>query len=219
VLDIESSRATDWHDATRRAGWTARKPPPTKALRVRGEATATGTDGGAGGGIGRGSGASARRNAHLTHQENRGVGRHGWLRLTPAYSYRLVAEALAHRCDEAPVVLDPFSGSGTTGLVAAEHGLRAHLVDVNPFLVWFATAKTRSYDLADLDRAREVGHAMAQQAPDLDPDGLWAPALHRIERWWPPAELDALSGCGTCSTRSRRPSRSPTCCGWCCAAR
>jgi hypothetical protein len=139
-----------------------------------------------------GAGAPSRRHAHLTHTENRDAGRHGWLRLTPAYSYRLVAETLANRLDDDPVVLDPFSGSGTTGLVAAEHGLRAHLVDVNPFLVWLAGAKTRTYDLADLDRAREVGHAMASQGPDLDTAGLWAPALHRIDRWWRPAELDAL---------------------------
>ena len=157
---------------------------------MRGEAMAAGADGGVGcGGAG---GGPARRNAHLTHQENRGVGRHGWLRLTPAYSYRLVAEALADRCGDAPVVLDPFSGSGTTGLVAAEHGLRAHLVDVNPFLVWFATAKTRTYRPADLARAGEIGHALARHARHLDPDGLWAPALHRIERWWRPAELAAL---------------------------
>ena len=150
---------------------------------------ATGADGGAGGS---GAAAPSRRNVHLTHRENRGAGRHGWLRLTPAYSYRLVAEALADRIDDAPVVLDPFSGSGTTGLVAAEHGLRAHLVDVNPFLVWFATAKTRTYDVTDLDRVHEVGHAMARQAPDLCHEERWAPALHRIERWWRPAELDAL---------------------------
>ena len=145
-----------------------------------------------GGPDGPSAGVASRRNAHLTQRENRGVGRHGWLRLTPAYSYRLVAEALADRLDDDPVVLDPFTGSGTTGLVAAEHGLRAHLVDVNPFLVWFAGAKTRTYAPADLDRAREVGHAMASQGADLDTDGLWAPALHRIERWWRPAELAAL---------------------------
>lgn len=153
---------------------------------MRAEAMADGPHGPAG------AGAPVRRNADLTHRDNRGAGRHGWLRLTPAYSHRLVAEALADRLDEDPVVLDPFSGSGTTGLVAAEHGLRAHLVDVNPFLVWLATAKTRSYAPEDLERARDVGRAMAQRAPAVDPRGLWAPALHRIERWWRPAELAAL---------------------------
>lgn len=32
------------------------------------------------------------RNEHLTFRANMGVGRHGWLRLTPAYGVRLVRE-------------------------------------------------------------------------------------------------------------------------------
>jgi DNA modification methylase len=39
------------------------------------------------------------------------------------------------------VILDPFSGTATTGLVAAEEGLSAQLFDINPFLVWFGNAK------------------------------------------------------------------------------
>ena len=142
-----------------------------------------------------GSGATpgaAQRNAHLTQQANRDVGRHGWLRLTPAYSYRLVANSLDEHAGDGPVVLDPFSGSGTTGLVAAERGLQAHLVDVNPFLVWFAAAKTRPYAPEDLARTRAVADDIVEAAGDVDPTGLWAPALHRIERWWSPTELAAL---------------------------
>jgi SAM-dependent methyltransferase len=153
---------------------------------VRAEVPAGGS-----GGVLAGSAAS-RRNAHLTERENRGAGRHGWLRLTPAYSHRLVADALGRADVEGAVVLDPFSGSGTTGLAAAEHGLRAHLVDVNPFLVWFAAAKTRRYSAAEIEAALTTGHALLERAPDVDPVPLWQPALHRIDRWWRPVELAAL---------------------------
>lgn len=132
------------------------------------------------------------RNAHLTFRENRDAGRHGWLRLTPAYSHRLVAEALDRVGAQDPVVLDPFSGSGTTGVVAAEHGLRCHLLDLNPFLVWLAGAKTRTYGPAELAAAAERGRRIATVGPRTDPGALWAPGLHRIERWWEPARLDAL---------------------------
>lgn len=135
---------------------------------------------------------TVRRNAHLTGRANRETGRHGWLRLTPAYSHRLVADALAEHAGDEPVVLDPFSGSGTTGVVAAEHGLRAHLVDLNPFLVWLAGAKTRSYAPRDLVAAGEAGAGMAAPAGEMAVEELWAPALHRIERWWPAPELAAL---------------------------
>jgi DNA modification methylase len=38
-------------------------------------------------------------------------------------------------------VLDPFSGAGTTGLVAVRHGRRAVLVDLNP--TYLALARQR----------------------------------------------------------------------------
>ena len=133
-----------------------------------------------------------RRNAHLTEHANRRAGRHGWLRLTPAYSYRLVAEELDAHAPSARVVLDPFSGSGTTGLVAAERGLRAHLVDVNPFLVWLAGVKVRQHRAVEVDAARQAGRDMLVEARRLDVAGLWTPPLHRIERWWAPRDLDAL---------------------------
>jgi hypothetical protein len=136
-----------------------------------------------------------RRNPHLTHQANTGAGRHGWLRLTPAYSVRLVRD----RTRDLPagaVVTDPFSGSGTTALAAAEHGGTGTALDVNPFLVWLGNAKTASYpaDLLDQTRGeipRLAGRAAqrAAGAPDL-----WAPRLHNIGRWWSPGSLTGLKG-------------------------
>ncbi len=58
-----------------------------------------------------------------TFKYNKQLGRHGWLRLTPAYSVKLVKEII----DSVPkdsFILDPFSGTATSGLVAAEQGLR-----------------------------------------------------------------------------------------------
>ena len=71
-----------------------------------------------------------------------GIGRHGWLRLTPAYSVHLVRLELSNY-DPDCVVLDPFSGTGTTGICAAECGLNAILTDLNPFLVWLRTTIQR----------------------------------------------------------------------------
>jgi len=135
---------------------------------------------------------TVRRNDHLTFRANAAAGRHGWLRLTPAYSYRLVAETLAG-CEPGTTVLDPFSGSGTTGLFAAEAGLDAVLVDVNPFLVWLARAKTRCYGEAELAEARRRARAVAATAgAAAGADGLWQPPIFRIERWWSPPTLAAL---------------------------
>ena len=133
-----------------------------------------------------------RQTSHLTFQANTTNGRHGWLRLTPAYSYRLVAKALARTDIKARVVLDPFSGTGTTGLVASEIGLSAHLVDVNPFLLWLARVKTRTYSTGDLSVALGTGKEIVEVHSVESADGLWQPSIHRIDRWWSKDELDAL---------------------------
>jgi hypothetical protein len=44
---------------------------------------------------------------------------------------------------------------GTTGLVCAEHGLDCDLIELNPFLAWLATAKTRNHSVGELTAARQ----------------------------------------------------------------
>ena len=56
-----------------------------------------------------------RQRADYTHKLNAASGRHGWVRLTPSYSLKIVDEILSgHPPDRR--VLDPFCGSGTTVL-------------------------------------------------------------------------------------------------------
>lgn len=132
------------------------------------------------------------RKPHLTYRGNRGVGRHGWLRLTPAYSVRLVREIVS-RFPPGVVVLDPFSGTGTTALAAAEHGGRGYALEVNPFLVWLGTAKLRHYGDPVLRAAEQRLREVVAAATDLvRAPWLWQPPIYQIERWWSPAALSAL---------------------------
>ena len=129
------------------------------------------------------------RRAELTFRHNQDLGRHGWLRLTPAYSVRVVQELL----DELPPnarVLDPFSGTGTTALCAAERGLSATGVDLNPFLVWLARLKTRRFAPRTLARAQAAAERALRNLPDTPPAP--APPIHNVERWWAPPVLDWL---------------------------
>jgi hypothetical protein len=119
--------------------------------------------------------------------------RHGWLRLTPAYSLHLVRELAAQRHGRRSPVLDPFSGTGTTLLVCAEQGIPCDAIDLNPFLAWLARAKVAGYDEACIGRARRAVSAMARNARNGQRRDDWRPALHRIERWWDAPTLDALA--------------------------
>jgi hypothetical protein len=135
---------------------------------------------------------TGRQNAHLTFKGNSGVGRHGWLRLTPAYSVRLVREYVSTLSPDT-VVTDPFSGTATTALASAEYGLRAQACDINPFLIWLGTAKTRHYPPATLARARRAKASVVRDAAnDLGRADRWQPPLANIDRWWSAPALDGL---------------------------
>jgi len=138
------------------------------------------------------TGMKVGQHSDYTFKYNRQLGRHGWLRLTPAYSVKLVKGII----DDIPpdsFILDPFSGTATTGLVAAEHGLFAHCLDINPFLVWLGNAKCGRYPEAEL-RELESGieEVLAGWKTTADRDN-WIPDMHNIARWWCGCTLKALA--------------------------
>lgn len=135
---------------------------------------------------------SRNQNAHLTFKANVGVGRHGWLRLTPAYSVQLVRDRVAHLPDSS-VITDPFSGTGTTPLAAAEHGHFGQSLDINPFLVWLGNVKTKNYEPETLDKVQSaIVDVVASARVAIKRDDLWQPNIFKIERWWTPGDLLGL---------------------------
>lgn len=133
----------------------------------------------------------------LTFRGNIGMSRHEWLRLTPAYSVKLVNHTLERWVEEAPksieTILDPFSGTGTTALVAAQAGLKGLAIDINPFLVWLGTTKLREYSIKDIDLAEDyLNYATSWADTHLSDEGLWQPKLFKIDRWWDHASLSAI---------------------------
>jgi len=141
--------------------------------------------------IGTQSSKSARQNADLTFKLNRHHGRHGWLRLTPAYSVKLVSEILK-ALDRGIRVLDPFSGTATTPLCAAYAGDSAIGIEINPFLTWFGNAKLATYSPACVCGASNALTNLVSQASCKRARSVPSPPMHNIERWWNPEELDFL---------------------------
>jgi hypothetical protein len=135
--------------------------------------------------------AALARNEHMTFRANMGVGRHGWLRLTPAYGVRLVRDRLAD-LPAGSVVTDPFSGTGTTPLAAAELGHVGQSVDLNPFLIWLVTVKTAHYAPMVTSATAAARAVLDDARRQREEDDLWQPSLFQIEKWWPPGALHAL---------------------------
>lgn len=140
---------------------------------------------------------NGKQNAHLTFKHNQHNGRHGWLRLTPAYSVPLVSKILEGHT-YAATVLDPFSGTGTTALCASYMGLRGTGLEINPFLVWFSSVKFRQFSPATIEKTTSLGAIISvasssDSAPAVDP-----PPIHNIERWWNVGELNYLCRLKAC---------------------
>jgi len=139
---------------------------------------------------------TVQQRSEYTFKANRNLGRHGWLRLTPAYGVKLV-ENLLSNVDLEAIILDPFSGTGTTGLVAAARGYQAFTFDINPFLIWFGNAKYRNYnqDLL-LDIREKIHQALQEYRGQIDQEN-WQPSIFNIERWWSRYTLKVISSLRT----------------------
>lgn len=127
----------------------------------------------------------------LTFKENLKRGRHGWIRLTPAYSVKIVQQILAENPD-LTTILEPFSGTGTTGLVVGQKGLHCDLVDINPFLVWLANVKVANYTLEIREQVEVAAENVVQIAQNISNDEVWLPSISNIQRWWSEGRLVVL---------------------------
>lgn len=132
-----------------------------------------------------------RQNSELTFKYNLNSGRHGWLRLTPAYSVKLVNDILDNS-DPGIAVLDPFSGTGTTPLCAAYRGNNGTGIEINPFLEWLAQVKVDHYDESILEECSRLVDDIVTCISNGDAPPVALPPIFNIDRWWDNKELSFL---------------------------
>jgi SAM-dependent methyltransferase len=76
---------------------------------------------------------------------NERKGLHAWHPYYAGYSEGFVRSALAYlHCSNQTLVLDPWGGSGTTAMIAAQEGVPALSLDINPVMATFSAAKAAS---------------------------------------------------------------------------
>lgn len=89
-----------------------------------------------------------------TFRPNKNIPIHRWFFFKEGFSRDLVIMLLDEmKVSEGDVVLDPFTGSGTTPLTCMELGLTGVGVDASPLAVFVSLAKTRIYDPVELREA------------------------------------------------------------------
>jgi hypothetical protein len=130
---------------------------------------------------------------------------HRWYRLTPSFSPQLANDIADHfRLSSNDFVLDPFSGVGTVPLCMKYRAIQACSVEINPYLHFVGTVKTRDYpDAARIEACFNVllemyrerlQHVPFRTRPDryLIENSLFVPQISKPERWWSPGNLAQL---------------------------
>jgi DNA modification methylase len=94
-------------------------------------------------------------NTKVTFSDNMDVPIHRWFRFPAGFSAELAELFLKLFSSKNSVVLDPFTGCGTTNVVAKALGLPSIGIERHPLLAWIARVKTRDYNLNELHTAIE----------------------------------------------------------------
>lgn len=117
---------------------------------------------------------------------------HRWFRLTPSFGPDLVREMIEKLdCQKNEVILDPFSGAGTTLIEATLEGYDCYGFEINPFLQWVGKASSNWHlDINQLEKERadiilrfneQIKHISFET---LEENNLFVPPIHNPLRWW-----------------------------------
>jgi hypothetical protein len=111
--------------------------------------------------------AQSKYNNLVNFSENAETPYHKWLRYREGFAGRLIEEIISMSgAKKKEMILDPFSGSGTTPVVAVLNGYNGLGVDVNPMSAFITSAKTETYTLIDVDLAYDL----IKRVPDNEND-------------------------------------------------
>ena len=117
---------------------------------------------------------------------------HRWFRLTPSFGPDLVREMLQNlSCSKDDVILDPFSGAGTTIIESKLEGFDSYGFEINPLLFWVGKTSTNwDLDVTILkkDRLKVISQFSEQKKyikfDNLEDNSLSIPPIHNPLRWW-----------------------------------
>lgn len=141
----------------------------------------------------------------VTFQGKMSLPIHRWYRLTPSFSPQLADDIANHfGLSENDRVLDPFSGVGTVPLCMKYRGIPACSVEINPYLHFVGTVKTRTYTELDGIEATfaRFNSAYRENLKDVPFESVPEkylkahqadiPRINFPERWWSPGNLAQL---------------------------
>jgi tRNA G10 N-methylase Trm11 len=152
-----------------------------------------------------GSNFTNRSTKSVTFQGKLDLPIHRWYRLTPSFSPQLANDIADHfGLTTTDFVLDPFSGVGTVPLCMKYRGIPACSVELNPYLHFVGTVKTRTYHdipatescfeefISDYRASLEDVPFQSKPAAYLKDYAADIPRINFPQRWWSPGNLAQL---------------------------
>ncbi len=111
--------------------------------------------------------------------------RHRWYFFKEAFSPEIVRHAITETgCSTDDLVVDPFSGSGTTALEAVSKGVYARGSEVNPFLAFVARAKLTTPPQSQLEAAADDMLRAARKGARSPLQGFSTfTCVHGLNKW------------------------------------
>jgi len=108
----------------------------------------------------------------VTFAENKQLPIHSWYPFTQGFSESLVLNLIQDlEADSNSVVLDPFTGCGTTNIVCQSNGIPSIGIELSPLLVWLSNIKTRKWAAGELEDA--IVRIKHTRIPFGNTDGLF----------------------------------------------
>jgi site-specific DNA-methyltransferase (adenine-specific) len=125
----------------------------------------------------------------VNFSENTDVPFHQWFRYREGFSGNLIAELITDSgASKNELIVDPFSGSGTTPVVAVHNGFNGLGVDVNPLSVYISNVKMHQYTKTELMNCRNLIDSLPEH---LD---ARVNKFHAIEKYFEIINFKALCG-------------------------
>lgn len=129
----------------------------------------------------------------ITFKDGQNTPIHRWYRLTPSYSPSLVEYFIKEfKINKTELVLDPFSGRGTTVIECQRYGLNSIGIEINPLLqkvgefslIWekidqeyFKNYLTKFKNLILKYKKKDLNNTIEDVNTSL-------PIIHNVFRWW-----------------------------------
>jgi len=134
---------------------------------------------------------------------NERSGVHAWHPYYAGYSESFVRSAISYlKLTPGSLILDPWNGSGTTGLVAGRQKMTSIGFDINPVMTHFAMAKTSSV-VSFRNEIPEIVDAVLSDAKLLCKKG--GVGREFLQDWMSDVLLDSVSGIQTAIETAKLP--------------